>query len=171
MVLKMEQNQLISKKEASMKQERQISDFLGWRRVSGSGARPNTPGDIESSDWLGECKTHVTANHKIHFDDKIWNKIADEAASKFKRPAYFVDDGSQRLSRTWVLFPMQDTPLDVMEYAYPDCKGSINFETAYMKQHILNTITGTKFTKLVYKVKLSNKFLMMADLDTFKEFI
>ena len=99
---------MLKSREASDLQEKRISKYLGWGQVSGSGARPTQPGDISGNDWLGECKTHVTPYVKVKFQVNVWNKIADEAASKFKQPAYFTDDGSQLIEKTWVVFrPME----------------------------------------------------------------
>lgn len=86
-------------------QEIKISSALGWKRVSGSGARACLPGDVEGSEWLGECKTHVKHIPKVTFRAEAWRKISKEATAKFKRPVLFVDDGSQLLEYTWCIFP------------------------------------------------------------------
>ena len=157
----------------STKQEKQIAEFLGWRRVSGSGSRPNAPGDIAGDSWLGECKTHITPGHKIHFDLKIWSKIADEAVSQFKQPAYFVDDGSQRINRTWVIFYSQDFGPAVRVCNDPDLciNNSVNFLSNVMQQDIINKLNGTKQDYLVYQFRLGPRLVMMTDLTTFKEII
>lgn len=164
---------ILNKKEFSTKQEKQIAEFLGWRRVSGSGARPNAPGDIEGTEWLGECKTHITPGHKIHFDLKIWEKIADEAASQFKQPAYFVDDGSQRLNRTWVMFYTQDfSPLIKVNYRPDLCiKNSVNFVSDKLIQDMINELNGSKCDHLVYQFRLGGRLVVITDLTTFKEII
>lgn len=59
-----------------------------------------------SDDWLGECKTHVSSGHPITFDRKVWAKLRDESATRFKHPALFVDDGSQLITHTWCMFPI-----------------------------------------------------------------
>ena len=92
-------------KHYSSLQENMIADYLGWEVVSGSGARDCHPGDIRSDQWLGECKTHTERGQKISFMYDFWNKICDEAVSKFKVPVLFVDDGSQSADHTWVLYP------------------------------------------------------------------
>ena len=96
---------MMSTKDFSSVQERTIAEYLGWKVVTGSGSRAGCPGDITSDSWLGECKTHVNSGKKISFNRSVWNKISCEAASKFKYPVLFVDDGSQSISRTWCLFP------------------------------------------------------------------
>ena len=97
-------------KTYSKAQEIKLSRALGWKRVSGSGSRPGVPGDIEGPEWLGECKTHMSRTNRVKFCSDVWDKIADEAAAKFKRPALFVDDGSQLLDYTWVLILACDHP-------------------------------------------------------------
>lgn len=92
-------------KHYSSIQENRIAEYLGWSVVSGSGARDCHPGDIQSDQWLGECKTHTEPYHKITFMYDFWKKICDEATSKFKVPVLFVDDGSQKIEKTWVLYP------------------------------------------------------------------
>lgn len=82
-----------------------VSKFLGWSVVTGSGSRSCFPGDIISSEWLGECKTHTSPGHSILFDSSVWKKITEEAASKHRYPALFVDDGSQSIKCTWCLLP------------------------------------------------------------------
>lgn len=84
-------------------QERKVADYLGWKVVSGSGSRPLYPGDIEGSQWLGECKTHTSNGHKIIFSFDVWDKISKEALSRFKSPVLICDDGSQDLNRTWCM--------------------------------------------------------------------
>jgi len=89
----------------SDRQESAIASALGWNVVPGSGARHLYPGDIQGVDWLGECKTHATSNKPIVFDMKVWNKICKEAASRQRYPVLFVDDGSQKLEKTWCMIP------------------------------------------------------------------
>lgn len=92
-----------SKKYYSNLQESSIATYLNWVQISGSGSRPLHPGDIADKKWLGECKTHTTPGHRIVFSFDVWDKLEREAISQFKRPALFVDDGSQKLSKTWVM--------------------------------------------------------------------
>jgi len=93
----------MSTKDYSSIQERCVSNALGWEVVTGSGARPCVPGDVRSDEWLGECKTHTEPYHKITFMLTVWDKIQHEADTSHRSPALIVDDGSQKLSRTWVL--------------------------------------------------------------------
>lgn len=91
-------------KHYSTIQENTIAKYLGWSVVSGSGARSGHPGDIKSEEWLGECKTHTKTDSKLFVSFNVWDKISDEAQSQFKKPALFVDDGSQQVENTFVLF-------------------------------------------------------------------
>lgn len=88
----------------SMKQEKGVATYLGWSRVSGSGARLH-PGDIVSERWLGECKTHVKPVSVIEFKFATWTKLSMEARSQFRIPVYISDDGSMALEHTLVCFP------------------------------------------------------------------
>lgn len=90
-------------KDYSSKQEKSIASYLGWSVVSGSGARPCHPGDIISDDWLGECKTHISADNSIFFSSDVWKKICDEAIFQHRTPVLFTDDGSQNLKKTWCI--------------------------------------------------------------------
>ena len=90
----------------SDRQEKRIAGALGWDVVSGSGNQDFHPGDLIGPSWLGECKTHVTSGQKIKFDLKVWNKICEEAESKFRYPVLIVDDGTQLPSHAWVMYPI-----------------------------------------------------------------
>lgn len=124
----------MSTKLYSNKQERTVAEYLDWRQVSGSGSRPTVTGDIEGAEWLGECKTHTSPGHRIEFLIKTWDKIIDEASTKFKQACYIVDDGSQKIENTWVMFLAQavSSRFTVVEYPYPIYK-STTFEHLEMK--------------------------------------
>lgn len=96
----------MSTKSFSNAQESRIAKYLGWNRVCASGARDFRPGDIESSDWLGECKTHTTPCHNIIFNQTVWNKISSEAIAVKRYPVLFADDGSQTIAKTWCMFSL-----------------------------------------------------------------
>lgn len=150
----------MSNKTYSDKQEKMIADYLDWKQVSGSGARPHAAGDIEGDTWLGECKTHTSSGNKILFDIKVWNKIVDEASSKFKSPAYFVDDGSQKISRTWVMF--MSTQLSSL-YTVVDYPYKINNTTTF--QHSEMKVKTPDMT--VYKLHFGNYDVMISSIETF----
>lgn len=85
-------------------QEKRVAQFLGWKQVSGSGARAGRPGDVEGERFLGECKTHTKPGAKLHFNRRVWNKLSDEAMVRFRSPILIVDDGSQNINHTWCMF-------------------------------------------------------------------
>lgn len=84
-------------KHYSNKQESAVADYLGWKRVSASGARPFNKGDIISDSWLCECKTHTTKvnTYKVMFS--VWRKLVSEATSCMKRPVLIIDNGTQKI--------------------------------------------------------------------------
>ena len=147
---------MLTKKQASDKQEKAIAKYLGWKQVKGSGARPTFTGDVESSTWLGECKTHVTPNHKIHFEVKVWKKICEEATAKFRSPVYFSDDGSQKLEKTFVMFSSTAT-----------------FPNEYSVECEIQTAWNFDYYQLptgyIYTVKFGDEVVRVARLEDFKE--
>lgn len=158
----MSQNQ--SNKYFSGKQERIIASALGWSVVPGSGARSLHPGDIQSDEWLGECKTHTKPGNKITFYKNVWDKIVDEAISRYKFPALFVDDGSQKIENTWVLYNTMP-PADVIYCGYPfTVKTNISFESLDMMNHRKEMGT-TK--SVVYPLQWYNKFVYISNLKDF----
>lgn len=97
-------------KDFSSVQENRVADYLGFNVVSGSGARDCHPGDIIGKDWLGECKTHMSIVPRIQFKLDVWKKICDEATAKHRYPVLVVDDGSQKIDRTWVMVKASSLP-------------------------------------------------------------
>ena len=96
--------QMNTTKYYSNKQEFFIASWLGWNKVAASGARNFHPGDIQSSKWLGECKTHTKHTNNITFVNTVWNKICNEAIAEFKDPILFVDNGEQNdVESTWCM--------------------------------------------------------------------
>ena len=159
----------VNKKDYSKAQETTVADFLDWSRVSGSGARPTHPGDIVSDEWLGECKTHTSRGQKVKFEYKVWAKLVDEAASQFKSPAYFSDDGSQFVENCWVMFPVRDLPSDVLVVQIPDANSSFSFDTHQQHQDMKSRLEKATQSSLVYLIRFKSSHLFMSDLYTFKE--
>lgn len=157
-------SQNLSSKFYSNKQEKLLASSLGWSVVSGSGARNLYPGDIESEEWLGECKTHTTPNHKIVFYQSVWDKISDEAISKYRFPALFVDDGSQTTKHTWVLFKsLPAKPFEFQNYPY-DIKSNISFKSLDMLKHI-HSLDASK--PIIFKLRKDRKILYICRFDDF----
>ena len=90
-------------KDYSNKQESLVSEFLGWKKVTGSGAATCTAGDVISDKFLGECKTHEKPNSKVIFRQDVWNKISQESMIFGRVPVLFADDGTQNFRRTYCL--------------------------------------------------------------------
>ena len=154
----------MNKKEYSTKQEKTIADYLDWHRVTGSGAVPLLTGDIESSEWLGECKTHVKDGQLIRFDSEVLDKIVSEASAKFKQPAYFVDDGSQRVSRTWVMFLYRDLSSNFVIEEYPYKVGKT---TTYYHNELAEITPNHTF----YRLQFGKYKVLVTRLDTFQEIL
>lgn len=106
-------------------QEHRIADYYGWSVVVASGARPFNPGDVKSSKWLAECKTHIKETDKLTISKAVWRKLANEAKSLRKIPILFIDNGTQKIDNTWAIiqgrcidghgFEHIDAPLNVSE--------------------------------------------------------
>lgn len=120
-------------------QEKMIADQLSWRVVSGSGARDCYPGDVVSDSWLGECKTHTEVSDRVCFVKSHWTKICKEASSKFKYPALFVDNGSQKSAHTWVIFPFKCCNAS-------DFKATLSLPVEIRK----NIVFSDKYMRIVY---------------------
>ena len=90
-----------------------IADYLGWSAVPASGARMFNPGDVKSSEWLAECKTHTSSKDRVHIKKDVWSKLADEAKSAFKSPVLCFDNGTQRAENTWCVFPKRMCRSDI----------------------------------------------------------
>ena len=86
-------------------QENRIADYLGWSAVSASGARPFNPGDVKSSEWLAECKTHTEIIDTITISKSVWQKLVNEARGYMRKPVLFLDNGTQKIENTWAIFP------------------------------------------------------------------
>ena len=94
-------------------QEKRIADYLGWKTVAASGARPFNPGDVSSSEWLAECKTHTKPTDKLTIMKSVWKKLCNEAQSKFRKPVLCIDNGTQTIKNTWVVIPKQFCTVEV----------------------------------------------------------
>jgi len=151
---------MTNNKEYSDKQEKTIANYLDWHQVTGSGARPLVTGDVESDKWLGECKTHTKPYQPIMFDSKILNKIVGEASAKFKQPAYFVDDGSQKIAHTWVMILTRDVSSNFVIKPYPYRVGNtISFSHVEL---MMQTPPHT-----LYSLDLGNYKVLLTPIDTF----
>lgn len=145
--------------------ENKVSNFLGWKRVTGSGARSTYPGDIEGDEWLAECKTHMK-RHPIEFKYAIWEKIAQEAISKFKYALYITDDGSQWVKNSWCMFKKDLlSSIDnivILDYTLKISNNrNISFESYQMKPADSDAIT-------VWSLNLMGEDLALMRIEDFK---
>lgn len=125
------------KRVASDRQEMIVANFLGFKKVVASGARNFYPGDVESEQWLGECKTKLTPHDNISIIHRHWRKIQDEADGKHKFPVLFVDNGTQTASNTWAIVRSNVLPLDIdvkQADMFKDNKSSTTFSHLLAKE-------------------------------------
>lgn len=150
-----------STKEYSILQETKISEYLGWKTVSASGARPCNPGDIKGDMWLGECKTHIHQTDHIGISKLVWIKIRTEAKSLMKRPALFTDCGTQRLEDTWAIVPARFFPnVSCVQLPIKEALAKISFK--------LNDDTVKNIGDSACKISIDNESLLIMKLSTFK---
>lgn len=146
----------------STKQEQMIADYLGWSAVSASGARAFNPGDVRSSDWLAECKTHTESKDKIVIKKEWWTKLANEAKSVMKTPILCVDNGTQRLQNTWAIFPksMHNGAGAAVDISCIESDKSFSFSHA----RALSVFTDNSF----YEISINNQSLLLVKIQYFK---
>lgn len=145
-------------------QEKKVADYLNWGVVPGSGATLFNKGDICSDNWVGECKTHTSPGNKLKFDFEVWNKIKEEANSRFKNPVLIVDDGSQDLDKTWCLIGI----------THPELFTEVSIEvnrtvSLYAElQHLQSLYATCPYVFLI--VKRGNKKYGLMPLSEFREY-
>ena len=160
----------VNTKVYSSKQEHGVASILGWDVVSGSGARPHHVGDVESREWLGECKTHVTSGHPIVFRESVWMKIMKEAMSQCKRPVLFVDDGSQDLYRTWCMYLCTIEPYGGLHTApilRKDGTSNISFDSEDMKRQLSELSEDGKYRYCGFTTRFGLRNVVVTDFLTF----
>jgi hypothetical protein len=157
----------------SNKQESMVADYLGWHQVGGSGSKAYAPGDVNSDNWLGECKTHDTEQAKIMFFKTHWFKICEEARAKGRYPALFVDNGTQVSQNTWVMVPLrvfdpaQINIIDGLKNTSTK-KNSLTFEMLEAKDLYRKGQKDDKFN--MFKITWERDLGVMP-LSTFKDFV
>ena len=162
-----------SMKYYSNKQEAQIADALGWRKIGGSGAAPCAPGDVRANEWLAECKTH-TKDNPIFFDSAVWSKIKDEAFGHNKKPVLFVDNGTQDLSHTWCLCCERNiNQASLIEMDLPfTVRKNISFDDKKARlilSDIARTYVGEFYQGVIYRHTWNGEAVLIMTFDTFKE--
>ena len=151
-------------------QENTIANFLGWKVVSGSGARDLSPGDIIGESFLGECKTHVKPTDTIVFFADVWKKICEEASSRFKYPALFVDNGTQSIEDTWVVtLPHSVNITRCTNYKLPIIVDvNISFKLDYLES-IVKQINSTYNTITAFSAQLAGTDVVVMRIEDFRE--
>ena len=66
--------------------EEEIADYLGGHRQKQSGAGPISKGDVETVDYLVECKFTEKCAYSLNVS--TWEKIVEEARNTFKIPLF-----------------------------------------------------------------------------------
>ena len=158
----------------SDRQERMIANYLGWKQVAGSGSRPFTPGDVNTYNFLGECKTHDTEKPTIVFLKSHWLKICEEAVAKHRFPVLFKDNGTQLAENTWVMTPLSMFNPDIVNIIdglkNNSTKGnSVTFNLTDAKLLVKQNSVDGKFN--VFKHNWENRDLAIMPLSTFRDFI
>lgn len=151
---------MASNKTYSDKQEKLVAKHINGKQISGSGARPFAPGDVESDEWLIECKTHVSPGKKISFKADVWAKIQEEAMVRHKYPAYVVDDGSQLLSNQRVMFSL--CPEDISALPKEDIQ-------RFVKAAITFNVEDTLSSSVIYKAFWNQKTVYIVSLKYFEQ--
>lgn len=146
-------------------QERRISEYLGWRTVAASGSKPLNPGDIQSSDWLAECKTHTTQVSKLTIRKMVWAKISTEAKATMRRPVLFIDDGTQKIDHTWAVIQQQWYTRDIELCDLPR-RDSLSKITVDADSWEIKTI-GDK----VCRITIEDQSLLLMKISTFKSML
>jgi hypothetical protein len=160
----------VSTKDFSNKQESMVASFLDWSRVAGSGAATCKAGDVISSKFLGECKTHETPGSKVTFRQDVWLKICDEAMVFSRIPVLIADDGTQQWRRTYCLLK----PLPDMSVLPKNEFFVSQYKVGYKKQ--LNFDADKIYAKMkkhdccIYTVEWFDGTMLLMNLETFREF-
>jgi hypothetical protein len=158
----------------SDRQEKMIAKYLGWKQVVGSGSRPFSPGDVNTYQFIGECKTHDTEKTTISFLKSHWKKICNEATSSHKYPVLFKDNGTQLSENTWVMIPLGMLLPQIVNIIdgikNTSTKGtSITFKLTDAKQLYKENFVDDKLN--VFKFTWDNQDLAVMPLATFRDFI
>lgn len=162
----------MTNKEASTKQEKMVANYMGWKVVAGSGNRPFTPGDVNSTYFLIECKTHTTEQTSIVFHKNHWDKISMEANAKHRFPVLIVDNGVQKPENTWVAFPARAINCQTNKIN-ETCNTSTSGNTiTYNKEELNSLYRGNRIDEAftILMEKFGNDKIAIMPLEDFREF-
>ena len=161
-LMHLQRSDFLATKDYSSKQEKLIADYLDWERVVASGARACHPGDIRSDLWLGECKTHVTSGNRLKFVFREWQKIQEEAISKFRFPVLFVDEGSQTVENTWCMLDAKTAPVPKL----PEKSHVISKASLFLSSDLILECDNSEIHMLMFEFNGRN--VLVLRLSTFK---
>lgn len=158
----------------SNRQEQMIANYLDWSQVVGSGSRPFTAGDVNSSHWVGECKTHDTEQSNVVFMKTHWLKLTEEAMAKKRFPVLFTDNGTQRADNTWVMTSLgifDPTIVNIIDgLKNTSTKGnSLNFDLESTKALFKNNAKDDKLN--AFTITWEGRKLAVTTLETFRDYI
>lgn len=159
----------MTNKEASSKQEKMVADYMDWKVVSGSGARPFRPGDIGSDHFLVECKTHVEYQDNITFYKKHWTKICTEARSVNKYPVLVTDNGTQKSQYTWVMVPNSLIISESIDNRLDTINTSTSGNTIKFKHELASSLYKEGKGQY-FSAKFDDSNLLIMPLSTFRDF-
>lgn len=142
-----------------------IADYLGWSVVVASGARPFNLGDIKSSEYLCECKTHMSKQERIIIKKSVWKKISSEADGMLRKPVLFIDNGTQTVENTWCVIrkpKVLETVWVSLIGGMRDSDTQISFNHKDINSLIKNNQNGCA------EISIDGESLLLMKLETFK---
>ena len=153
----------VNTKLYSSMHESAIAKYLNWSVVSGSGARPCCVADIESEEFLGECKTHIRPQKVYTFVNKVWTKLLNESMFAHRYPALFIDDGHQTFETTLVAIPQYAVPTENLD-SYSVISVVPNSSSVTIS---IESVEGND-SNVIYSSKLANSKVYIMPCKTFK---
>lgn len=153
----------VNTKLYSSMHESAIAKYLNWSVVSGSGARPCCVADIESEEFLGECKTHIKPQKVYTFVNKVWTKLLNESMFAHRYPALFIDDGHQTFETTLVAIPQYAVPAENLD-SYSVISVVPNSSSVTIS---IESVEGND-SNVIYSSKLANSKVYIMPCKTFK---
>ena len=133
---------------------------------------------------LENARPHTVRKDDISFMATHWLKICNEAESQFKYPALFVDDGSQKLDHTWVMFRdkvfLDPNKIVADETTHPELAGYLhgtvnlkfnrkNLQMFYDQLQSIKEKAGMDNQFIVIHAKFSNEIVAIMPLPEFSE--
>ena len=113
----------------------------------------------------------MSTDKSIVFKKTVWDKVHEEATSKFKTPVLIVDDGSQSIDRTWCMFPASAaSSYEFVEYPYSIRSIVIFDHSALMSEYRkLNPSDLPYHKKKYFQLDFHNRKVGIVPLELFYE--